>query len=200
MEERRWRPRSPLLNQNKQLQHLETHHLHPPRGWYTYVSHGRMEVYYYDANTGTLQWDFPSDYLLAPMWKRKLSTDNVEHFVEERGYAENWYKEPRNRNDPTGDRDTSATLYEDSEHYDEGKTQYIHQAIEQLKHAFPDTRDVATGMLHRFTNRPPSSPLCFLPRRNEAEHIDYDLASYIMQCTPAPEGSQPTIRHLLHRL
>ena len=55
-------------------------------------------------------------------------------------------------------------------------------------------------MLDRFANRPPSKPLCFLSRRNEADHIDYDLASYIMQWTPAPEGSQPTIRHLLHRL
>ena len=69
----------------------------------------------------------------------------------------------RYRNDPAQDHETPATLYEDAEHKDEGKTQPIHQQIEQLKLAFHKIHDVATAMLNRFQNRPSTKPLCFLP-------------------------------------
>ena len=97
----------------------------PPR-LYAYVSAQDLEVYYYDSDGKHTQWDFPPDYLLANTWKRKLSTDNLEHFVEYGGFQETWHKNPRFRHDPTRAPDTPTNVYEDEEHYDRPKTQHIH--------------------------------------------------------------------------
>ena len=47
-----------------------------------------------------------------------MSTENVEYFVGTTDITQYWHKEPRYRNDITGNN-RIATLIEDNEHYDE---------------------------------------------------------------------------------
>ena len=74
--------RSPLLTHNQALDNLDAHRMHLPPGWRAYVSYQYMEVFYYHSDTGRSVWQFPNDHFLAVNWERKLSTENVECFVE----------------------------------------------------------------------------------------------------------------------
>ena len=93
-----------------------------------------------------------------------------------------------------------ATLIEDNEHYDDPKTQYIHRELHRLIGKFPDMQHYARAMLDRLTTTPTSKPLCFMSRQNSQDHLDYDIAHYIMKWVPPPDGSRPTTQHRLHRL
>ena len=104
-----------------------------------------MEVFYYDATTRESQWDFPSNYLLANTWERKLSTDNVEYFVEVTDTTEYWHRDPRYKHETTAI--SQSLIIEDNEHYDSQKTQYIHREIHKLMHRFPDMQQYARAML-----------------------------------------------------
>ena len=191
-------PRSKRPTENQPLEHLDSHHMRPPPGWSTYVSSVYMEVFYYNASTGQSQWEFPSNHLLADSWEKKLSVDNIEYFVET-GYHQYWHRQPRYRDDRSG-HDPRTTPIEDNEHYQQWKTQYIHRELLNIMVIFPSIPPYAVAMLDRFGNAPSSKPLCLMSRRSDQDHLDYDIAHYIMRWVPAPRASRPTFRHLLHRL
>ena len=89
-----------------------------------------MLVYYHNRVTQELTWDFPFDDQLAYTWKRKLSTDNTEIFVETTTIQEVWHRAPQYLHS-TPERPTPAPCpHEDDEHIDAGRTQLIHQSID----------------------------------------------------------------------
>ena len=187
-------PRTQRITENQILKANQSHHMQLPTGWFAYISADIMDVYYYNFDARHSQWDFPLDDQMANTWKRKLSTDNLQFFVEYTQMQEIWHRTPQYRTDVTPGTVPPTNLYEDEEHQDYYKTQHIHQSIEQIKHFFPGIAEAAQTMLDRIRNEPTTKPLCFLPRRTEPERLDYDLALYLVQWTPPPPRSLPTVQ------
>ena len=190
--------RTTIPTANYPPDNLATHRMQLPPGWQALVSHDHMHVYYHRANPPESTWKFSLGYQLAPRWERRLSTDNVEYFVEVTDTTEYWHKEPRYMHDTT--ERSQSLIIEDNEHYDRQKTQYIHREIHKLMLRFPEMEQYARAMLDRHIHGHTSKPLCFMSRNTQQAQLDYDMAHYIMIWLAPPDGSRPTIQHLLHRL
>ena len=104
-----------------------------PPGWFARISVDFMEIYYRNVETGLSTWDYPFNDRLANTWKRMLSTDNLEFFVEYTRMQEVWHRTPQYRSDTPQGPAPPTNLYEDGEHMDPGKTQQNHQSIDQTK-------------------------------------------------------------------
>ena len=110
-----------------------SHYMQLPTGWFACISADIMEVYFYNVDAGHSQWEYPFNDRLANTWKRMLSTDNLEFFVDYTTMQEVWHRTPQYRSDTPQGPAPPPNLYKDGKHMDHAKTQHIHQSIDQIK-------------------------------------------------------------------
>merc|ERR1711933_47587 len=92
-------PQPPTNLINFRVDSLPTHKVQLSPDWQAYADMDQKMVYYVCITRPQTQWKYPWNHILAPGWERRLTIENIEHFVDTSCTPHVWHTHPRFHNE-----------------------------------------------------------------------------------------------------